>query len=165
MFWGSRQFALSDASQAAAGLQLYMASSDSSGPSAFLRFGVPCTAPGSPPGGDGMPGVISAALALSSRNLSNSGRGREEQGRSQRGGGAHSEVGVAKGRKGRKIKARVLSPYLHWSPLPRRRLPAVEQQRTVSPAGTTCVRKLPSPRYVEIVTRYISSFLQTAKCQ
>lgn len=163
---GSRQFVLSDASQAAAALQLYMASSDSSGLSAFLRLGVPCTAPGSPLGGD-----ISAALALSSRNLSNSGRRRMKRERLKRGRGANSEVGVAKGRTGRKIKAGGLSPYLHWSPLPRRHLPSVEQQRTVSPAGTTWVRKLPSQKrsfllnYVEIVTTYISSFLLTAKCQ
>ncbi len=53
--------------------EVYMASKVSSGLSGFLRLGVPCAAPGSPLGGDGRPGAISAALALSSRNLSNSG--------------------------------------------------------------------------------------------
>lgn len=50
-----------------------MASKVSSGLSGFLRLGVSCAAPGSPLGGDGRLGTISAALALSSRNLSNSG--------------------------------------------------------------------------------------------
>lgn len=53
--------------------QVYMASKVSSGLSGFLRLGVPCATPGSPLGGDGRLGTISAALALSSRNLSNSG--------------------------------------------------------------------------------------------
>lgn len=52
--------------------QVYMASKVSSGLSGFLRLGVPCATPGSPLGGDGRLGTISAALALSSRNLSNS---------------------------------------------------------------------------------------------
>lgn len=50
-----------------------MASKASSGLPVFLRLGVPCAAPTSPLGGDGRLGAISAALALSSRNLSNSG--------------------------------------------------------------------------------------------
>lgn len=153
---GSRQFVLSDASQAAAALQLYMASSDSSGLSAFLRFGVPCTAPGSPLGGD-----ISAALALSSRNLSNSGGRQMEQERLKRGRGANSEVGVAKGRTGRKIKARGLSPSL------------VTPSSPSSPCCGTTENSFTSRNnarsfllnYVEIVTTYISSFLLTAKCQ
>lgn len=49
-----------------------MASSPFSGIAGFLRLGVPCVVPGSPLGGIGMLGVISAAFALSSRNLSNS---------------------------------------------------------------------------------------------
>lgn len=49
-----------------------MASSPFSGLAGFLRLGVPCVVPGSPLGGVGMLGVISAAFALSSRNLSNS---------------------------------------------------------------------------------------------
>lgn len=53
--------------------KLYMAKRVSSGLSGFLRLGVPCAAPGSPLGGDGRLGAISAALARSSRNLSNSG--------------------------------------------------------------------------------------------
>lgn len=61
--------------------QVYMASNLSSGVSGFLRLGVPCATPGSPVGGDGRPGVISAALARSSKNLSNSESGgwREEE--------------------------------------------------------------------------------------
>lgn len=51
---------------------VYMANKASSGLSGFLRLGVPCAAPGSPLGGDGRLGTVSAALALSSRNLSNS---------------------------------------------------------------------------------------------
>ena len=51
-----------------------MANKVSSGLSGFLRLGVPCAAPGSALGGDGRLGAISAALALSSRNLSNSRR-------------------------------------------------------------------------------------------
>lgn len=58
----------------AKGEKLYMANRASSGLSGFLRFGVPCAATGSPLGGDGRLGAISAALARSSRNLSNSGR-------------------------------------------------------------------------------------------
>lgn len=54
------------------GALVYMASKVSSGLSAFLRLGLPCAAPGSPLGGVGMLGTISAALARSSRNLSNS---------------------------------------------------------------------------------------------
>lgn len=49
-----------------------MASKVSSGLSGFFRLGIPFAGAGSPAGGDGNPGVISAALALSSRNLSNS---------------------------------------------------------------------------------------------
>lgn len=57
-----------------------MANNASSGRSGFLRLGVSCCVPGSPLGGDGRLGAISAALARSSRNLSNSGRGsRREQ--------------------------------------------------------------------------------------
>lgn len=76
-FSGSGQSVISDAAQAGrvpdgkAG-KVYMASNCSSGLSGFLRLGVPRAAPGSPLGGEGMPGVISAAFALSSRNLSNS---------------------------------------------------------------------------------------------
>lgn len=53
--------------------KVYMANKASSGLSAFLRLGVPCDAPGLPLGGAGRLGAISAALARSSRNLSNSG--------------------------------------------------------------------------------------------
>lgn len=49
-----------------------MASKVSSGLSGFLRVGVPWATPSSPLGGDGKLGIASAALALSSRNLSNS---------------------------------------------------------------------------------------------
>lgn len=56
-----------------------MAKRVSSGLSAFLRLGSPCAAPGSPLGGDGRLGAISAALARSSRNLSNSGREQKEK--------------------------------------------------------------------------------------
>lgn len=59
--------------------EVYMASKASSGRSGFLRPGVPCAAPGSPLGGDGRLGAISAALALSSRNLSNSGSIRSKE--------------------------------------------------------------------------------------
>lgn len=47
----------------------------SSGLSGFFLPGVPCAGavPGLPLGGDGRLGVVSAALARSSRNLSNSG--------------------------------------------------------------------------------------------
>lgn len=54
-----------------------MANKVSSGLSGFLRLGVPCAAPGSPLGGDGRLGAISAALARSSRNLSNSVNGHD----------------------------------------------------------------------------------------
>lgn len=106
-------------------LQLYMASSDSSGLSGFLRFGVPCATPGSPLGGEGMPGVISAALALSSRNLSNSGR-RWMRWRVK---AANAEVGGAKRSLGRRIKGAVLLPYLRWLHLLHRHRPSVGQQR------------------------------------
>ncbi|TNN54940.1 hypothetical protein EYF80_034885 [Liparis tanakae] len=56
-----------------------MANKASSGRSGFLRVGVPCAAPGSPLGGDGKLGTISAALALSSRNLSNSVKKKEKE--------------------------------------------------------------------------------------
>lgn len=49
-----------------------MASSPSSCLAGFLRLGVPCVVPGSPLGGVGKLGATSTALALSSRNLSNS---------------------------------------------------------------------------------------------
>lgn len=49
-----------------------MASSPFSGLAGFLRLGVSCVVPGSALGGGAMLGVISAAFALSSRNLSNS---------------------------------------------------------------------------------------------
>lgn len=62
-----------------------MASRVSSGRSGFLRLGVPCAAPGSPLGGDGRLGAISAALALSSRNLSNSGSVGPKERRKKRG--------------------------------------------------------------------------------
>lgn len=76
--------------------EVYMASKASSGLSGFLRVGVSCAVPGSPLGGVGKLGIISAALALSSRNLSNS----ESKGSNEEKKEEESEVRRRFGQKG-----------------------------------------------------------------
>lgn len=109
--------------------KVYMASKVSSGLSGFLRLGVPCAAPGSPLGGDGRLGTISAALALSSRNLSNSGSIGSKEGNKKGGRECESGKKCVQNVAGKFEKRRFMLSYLHLSRLPHLHLLAVEKQR------------------------------------
>lgn len=103
--------------------EVYAANRVSSDLSAFLRLGVPCAAPGLPLGGDGRLGALSAALALSSRNLSNSGCIKPWKWRRKK----KSVQNV--GGDSREHVRTIMLPYLHLWHLPQPHLLSVEEKK------------------------------------